>query len=142
MSISQLKAAITIRRPPTMVFAELTDFRKWPRWQGGLARVEQVSAGPLQVGSQLRQTRASGNPRESLIEVTLLIPDRVLGLNSPSRPIAWHGTFTIEPVEDNCQLTLQFEIRATGLAGIFSDLIVRLTLKQELKMFKAMVETA
>ena len=140
--MSQLKAAITIRRPPTKVFAELTDFSKWPRWQGGLARLEQVSAGPLQVGSQLRQTRTSGNPRESLMEVTHLIPDRVLGLNSPSRPIAWHGTFTVEPIEGNSQLTLQFEIRATGLAGILADLIIRLTLNQELKMFKAMVETA
>jgi hypothetical protein len=75
------------------------------------------------------------------MEVTHLIPDRVLGLNSPSHPIAWHGTFTIEPIEGNSQLTLQFEIRATGLAGILSDLIIRLTLNQELKMFKAIVET-
>ena len=140
--MSQLKAAIIIRRPPAQVFAELTDFSKWPRWQGGLARVEQVSAGPLQVSSQLRQTRTSGNPRESLMEVTHLIPDRVLGLNSPSRPISWHGKFTIEPTGDNSQLTLQFEIRATGLAGFLADLIIRLTLNQELKMFKAMVETA
>ncbi len=140
--MSELKAAITIKRPPAQVFLVLTDFSKWPRWQGGLARVEQVSAGPMQVGSQFRQVRMGGNPAESLMEVTQLVPNKVLGLNAPGRPIAWHGTFTIEPVGNNSKLTLLFHIRAIGLAAMIADLIIRLTLQQELKMFKAMVEAA
>ena len=103
--------------------------------------MEQVEGGPLQVGSQLRMVRMDNKPAVSTMEITHLIPGKVLGLNSPGRPIAWHGTFTIEPIENNSRLTLQFDTHAKGLAGIMADLIIRLTLQQELKTFKAIVES-
>jgi hypothetical protein len=74
------------------------------------------------------------------MEVTHLVPNQMLGLKSPSRPLSWQGAFTLQPVGDGTQLTLQFEIQATGLAGLVSNLIIRLTLQQELRAFKAMVE--
>ena len=135
-----LKASIIINRLPTDTFSGLIDFTRWPRWQGGLASVELISPSPLQIGSQLRQTCMGGNAAVSIMEVTHLVPNQLLGLKSPSRPIYWQGTFTLEPVDDDTRLTLQFEIQATGLTGFFSDQIIRLTLPQELKAFKAMVE--
>ena len=74
------------------------------------------------------------------MEVTHLVPNQVLGLKSPGRPLSWQGAFTLEPVDIGTRLTLQFEIQASGLAGLISDLIIKLTLKQELKTFKALVE--
>jgi uncharacterized membrane protein len=139
--MSKLKATILIDRPPDQVFAELVNFNHWPRWQGGLASVEQVEDGPLEVGSQLKMVGLDNKPAVSTMEVTHLIPDKMLGLNSPGRPITWQGTFTIEPIENNSRLTLQFDIRAKGLAGIIADLIIRLTLQQELRTFKAIVES-
>jgi uncharacterized membrane protein len=138
--MSKVNASIIIDCPAAEVFAGLTDFGKWPLWQGGLVSVDQMSAGPLQVGSQLRQTRKGGSPTESVIEVTHLVPNQMLGLKSPGRPLSWQGAFTLEPVDDVTRLSLQFELRAAGLAGFISNLIIRLTLKQELKTFKAMVE--
>jgi carbon monoxide dehydrogenase subunit G len=138
--MSKLIRNIMINRPPAEVFAELTDFATWPKWQGGLESVEQISPGPLQVGSQIRQIRQSGKPTESLIEVTRLVPNQMLGVKSPSRPLAWDGDFTLQPVDDGTQLTLQFEIQSAGLVGFLSDLIIRLTLGQELRTFKALVE--
>ena len=138
--MGKLKRNIIINRPPAEVFAGLTNFGTWPLWQGGLVSVDQISAGPLQIGSQVRQIRKSGNPTESLMEVTHLVPNQMLGLKSPGRPLAWQGAFTLEPVDGGTQFTLQFEIQATGLVGLISDLIIRLTLQQELRTFKAIVE--
>jgi hypothetical protein len=77
---------------------------------------------------------------ESIMEVTQFVPNEILSLKSSSRPFSWQGSFMLESANDGTRLTLQFEIQATGLAGLISDLIIRLTLQQELKTFKAMVE--
>ena len=139
--MSTLKSSIIINRPPHEVFTGLTHFDQWPRWQGGLISVVQISPGPLAVGSQLRQVRSSGNPKESLIEVTRLVPDQMLGVKSPSPPLAWQGIFTLESLDTNTRFGLEFKIEASGLTGLIGYLIIRLTLKQELKTFKALVET-
>ena len=139
--MSQLKASIIINRSPAEVFTGLTNFSQWPRWQGGLASVEQISPGPLQVGSQLRQVRSSGKPKESLIEVTRLVPNQLLGVKSPSQPLAWQGIFALESIDTSTRFGLEFKIEASGLTGLIGYLIIRLTLKQELKTFKTLVET-
>jgi carbon monoxide dehydrogenase subunit G len=136
----KLKANVAINRPPTEVFAGLTDFGTWPKGQGGLVSVDQISAGPLQVGSQIRQIRKGGKPTESLMEVTHLVQNQILGVKSQGRPLSWNGTFALEPVDGGTQLTLQFEIQTTGLVGLISYLIIRLTLQQELRAFKAITQ--
>ena len=74
--------AIIINRPPAEVFAWLTDFDKWPQWGGGnLVSMKQVSAGPLQAGSQLRQVNQTGRkPTETLVQVTDFVPDQTFGI--------------------------------------------------------------
>jgi hypothetical protein len=139
--MSKLKANIIINRPPTEVFAGLINIGQWPRWQGGLISVDQISPGSLQVGAQIRQIRSSGNPKESLIEVTRLVPNQMLGVKSPSPPLAWQGVFTLESLDASTRFALEFEIQASGLSGLIGHLTIRLTLKQELKTFKALVET-
>ena len=138
--MNTLKANIIINRPPPEVFAGLTNFSQWPHWQGGLISVEQISPGPLAVGSQLRQVRSSGDPKESLIEVTRFVPDQMLGVKSPSPPLAWQGTFTLEPLDTHTRFGLEFKIEASGLTGLIGYLIIRLTLEQELKTFKTLIE--
>jgi hypothetical protein len=49
--------------------------------------------------------------------------------------------FTLEPLGMSTRFGLEFEIQASGLAGLIGDLIIRLTLKQVLKTFKTLVET-
>lgn len=78
--MSPLKVNTIINRPPAEVFAGLIHFGKWPLWPGGLVNVDPVSPGPLQVGSQIRQIRTSGKPAESIMEVTQLILNQLLGL--------------------------------------------------------------
>lgn len=121
---AQADVSILIDRPPDDVFARLIDFGTWPQWGGGnLISMEQVSAGPLQVGTQLRQMNGTGNKAiETLVQVTQLVPGRALGIERPDL----RGTFTLEPVATGTRLSASFEVEATG----FSALMYRLLLKQ------------
>ncbi len=134
----KIDTAIVINRPPAQVFARLTDIGEWPTWGGDLVSMEQISAGPLQVGSQIRQvTRRGRKPSESLVEVTELVPDQRLGIKEP----VLEGTFTLDPVEVGTRLNARFEVEAAGLMALMYRLMLKQFAANDLRKFKKMVES-
>ena len=131
-------AAIIINRPPAEVFAWLTDFDTWPQWGGGnLVSMKQVSAGPLQAGSQLRQVNQTGRkPTETLVQVTDFVPDRTFGIERPNL----RGTFTLEPVMTGTQLNAVFEVDAAGLSALMYRLFIKRFVMNDLRKLKALIE--
>ena len=132
--------SIVINRPPAEVFAWLIDFDQWPQWGGGnLVSVEQISTGPLQVGSQLRQVNKTGRkPTETLVQVTQLMPDQTLGFERPNL----HGTFTLEPIEVGTRLNASFKVEASGLSALMYRLFLKQFVASDLRKFKALVEAS
>ena len=132
-------AAIIINRPPAEVFAWLTDFDTWPQWGGGnLVSMKQVSAGPLQAGSQLRQVNQTGRkPTETLVQVTDFVPDQTFGIERPNL----RGTFTLEPVLTGTQLNAVFEVNAAGLSALMYRLFIKRFVMNDLRKLKALIET-
>lgn len=132
--------SIIINRPPAEVFAELINFGTWPQWGGrNLVSMEQVLAGPLQVGSQLRQVNKTGHkPTETLVQVTEFVPDQTFGIERPNL----RGTFTLEPVEIATQLNASFEIEATGLSALLYRIFLKQFVTSDLRKFKALVEAS
>ena len=130
--------AIIINRPPAEVFAWLTDFDTWPQWGGGnLVSMKQVSAGPLQAGSQLRQVNQTGRkPTETLVQVTDFVPDRTFGIERPNL----RGTFTLEPVMTGTQLNAVFEVDAAGLSALMYRLFIKRFVMNDLRKLKALIE--
>lgn len=138
--MSKLEYTLMISRPPAEVFTWLTDFSKWPQWARGLASMEQVSAGPVDVGSIIREVWKGANPTESQIwEITHLVPNQLLGMKTSGRSVSANGTFALAAVDTATRLIVQFEIHTTGLLGII-NVITKLTAKQELNKLKALVE--
>jgi hypothetical protein len=134
-----INAHIMIHQPLTKVFAWLTDIEKWPQWGGNLVSMEQISAGSLQIGSQIRQVTKSGRKlAESIVEVTEYVPGRRFGIKGPTL----EGTFTLEPVGASTLLNARFVVQTMGPMA----LMYRLTLKQfvmgDLRKFKKIVESA
>ena len=131
-------AAIIINRPPAEVFAWLTDFDTWPQWGGGnLVSMKQVSTGPLQAGSQLRQVNQTGRkPTETLVQVTDFVPDRTFGIERPNL----RGTFTLEPVMTGTQLNAVFEVDAAGLSALMYRLFIKRFVMNDLRKLKALIE--
>jgi hypothetical protein len=132
--------SIIINRPHAEVFAWLADFDRWSQWGGGnLVSMEQVSAGPLQVGSQLRQVNKTGRkPTETLAQVTDFVPDQTLGIDRSNL----HGTFTLEPIEIGTRLNASFEVEATGLSALIYRLFLKQFVTSDLRKFKALVEAS
>lgn len=50
---SEFSASSEINAPAEQVWALVNDFDEWPRWIGGIKRIEQLSPGPLGKGSRL-----------------------------------------------------------------------------------------
>ena len=132
--------SIIINCPPAEVFAWLTDFGKWPQWGGGnLVSMKQVSAGPLQVGSQLRQVNQTGRkPIETLVQVTEFVPDQTFGIERPNL----RGTFTLEPVKTGTQLNAVFEVDATGLSALMYRMFIKQFVTNDLRKLKALIEAS
>src|SRR5512139_1704200 len=112
----QASVSVIINRPPAEVSAWLTDFGQWPQWGGGnLVSMEQISPGPLQVGSQFRQVNKLGQqPKETLVHVTHWVPDQALGIERPNL----RGTFALEPIETGTRLRADFAVGATGFSAL------------------------
>jgi len=132
--------SIIINRPPAEVFAGLINFGKWPQWGGGnLVSMEQISTGPLQVDSQLRQVNQTGRkPTETLVQVTDFVPDQTLGIERSNL----RGTFTLEPVEIATRLNASFEVDATGLSALIYRIFLKQFVTSDLRKFKALVEAS
>lgn len=130
----QTSVSISINCPPPEVFGELINFSRWPQWGGGsLVSMEQVSAGPLQVGAQLRQVNGTGDKAtETLVQVTQLAPRWTLGIARPDL----HATFTLEPVETGTRLNAAFEVEATGFRALMFRLLLKQFVIADLRKFK------
>ena len=72
-----------IARPPSEVFAALTDVERYPDWliASGIVRVERLDAGPLAAGSRLRISQTVAG-RSTVLDgtVTVLAPGAGFGL--------------------------------------------------------------
>lgn len=114
-------AKATLEQTPVEVWAYLTDLDNAGEWMRGVDGLEQVSPGPLQVGSCLR-FRSRGRVRET--RVTALIPCERLALTSIQGGITATYTYMLAPEGDGTELTLEATCTATGLWKLVHPLIV------------------
>jgi carbon monoxide dehydrogenase subunit G len=69
------ESTVTVDKPPAEVFPWLLDADKVPQWMSGLDAYEPLEAGPLRVGSRIRQDlTVSGQQLHFVMEVARLQP--------------------------------------------------------------------
>jgi hypothetical protein len=128
-----------IHRPPHEVFAWLTTLEKWDQWGGNVLSMEQISDGPLQVGSRIRQVTKGGRKTSgSILEVTHYVSDQSFGIKS----LQLEGTFTLEPLEADTRLNARFDVEATGLMALLYKLMLKRFVMNDLRQFKKLVESS
>jgi Polyketide cyclase / dehydrase and lipid transport len=64
--------SVTIRRPPSEVFAFLVDPANIPKWNYAIDSARQVSPGPVGVGTRIQQTRSVPRPTTEELMITEL----------------------------------------------------------------------
>ncbi len=86
--MAEIVESIEISRHPEEVFSYVTDFSRFPDWQGGVVSARREGDAPLAVGSRAVVTRRAG-PRElaRTEEITELRPPRTWAVRGVGGPI-------------------------------------------------------
>src|SRR5207249_1443079 len=117
--------AITLQlaQPVEQVFAFLTDTRNLPAWQSDLIEIEQLTAGPLRAGTQVREVRRQG-PRqaENRAEVQVFELNCRFALKTTTQPEVT-VSYSFEPHAGGTQLTYEFAMLTSGLMLLLEPLI-------------------
>ena len=120
-----------IARPPSEVFAYVTDPAKLPTWQRNTVSVRQEGDGPIGVGTRLHEVhRAGGRELESVVEVSEFEPDRLFALRMIEGPLPLDGRITLAPTAAGTSLTFSGSGEPSGAMRLAGPLLGR-TLKRQ-----------
>jgi len=113
-----------IERTPGEVFAYVTDPAKLATWQTNTVSAVPETAGPLRVGSRIREVhRAPGGKKiHELVEVAAYEPDRVLGLRNVEGPPV-QGRIMLEPTECGTHFRFRVYGQPTGATRLVEPLL-------------------
>jgi carbon monoxide dehydrogenase subunit G len=90
----QMEHTVVIQRPPSEVFAYLTDVSKLPEWQTSAS--EATVEGEMRLGAHVHEVRSMlGKRAESTLEVSEFEPDRKFSLRVVSGPLPFEVRHTL-----------------------------------------------
>ncbi len=117
--------SITIDRPPSEIFAYVSDQTNAPRWQRGLHEVRRTSEGPIGVGTRHSFVRTlMGRRMEGTNEYTRYEPDRLVSFHASSGGWPLEASYIVEPVgSGRARLTSRIEMQAKGVFRLVAPLI-------------------
>jgi hypothetical protein len=142
--VKKVEVRVRIARAPDEVFAYTSAVETMPEWRGDVLEAEQLTDGPLAVGTRIRAgVKALGRPIGLVVEVTELEPGVMFGYRPVSGPLRTHNVYTFEPDAGGTLVTLNDEIEMSGIAGIFEPLVTRMVRRQyaaNLGRLKAILE--
>lgn len=103
---------------PDAAFAFIADLDNLPRWQSGVTGAEQLTDGPIAVGSVARVERSlMGQTIQADLTVTELDPPRRLVLATEVSGMKVDAILTLEPRDGGSHATFAMDIRGGGLFG-------------------------
>jgi uncharacterized protein YndB with AHSA1/START domain len=119
----QHEVTIHINRPVEQVFTFLADTKNLRTWQSGLVENEQLTEGPLRVGSRFREVRRTG-PRNSEIqaEMTVFEPNKRFATKTLTKPQVT-VSYTFDEENGGTRLTHKFVMITSGFMRLLEPLI-------------------
>ena len=106
-----------IARPPSEVFAYMTDASKLATWQKNT--ISAVPDGPMGLGTKIREVHSApgGKRIETLVEVVEYESDRTFGMRI-TEGIPVHGQITLEPTDTGTHFRFRVYSEPTGMPRI------------------------
>jgi uncharacterized protein YndB with AHSA1/START domain len=116
-----------IARPVSDVFALVTDPSQLATWQTNTVSATQEGAGPLGVGTRVREVHRVPGGKElvSLVEVSEYEPDRAFGLRMIEGALPIDARITFEPTEQGTRLRFRAHGQPTGPMRLAQPLLRR-----------------
>jgi uncharacterized protein YndB with AHSA1/START domain len=125
-----------IARPPTDVFAHVTDPAKLATWQTNTISAVAEDNQPIRLGTRVREVHRGpgGKQFASLVEVSEYEPDRVFALRTLEGTLPIHARITFDQTEAGTRLQLDAHGQPTGPMRLAQP-VLRLTLKRQFAGF-------
>ena len=119
----QREVTIHINRPVEQVFTFLADTKNLRTWQSNLVENEQLTKGPLRVGSRFREVRRTG-PRNSEIqaEITVFEPNKRFATKTLTKPQVT-VSYTFDEENGGTRITYKFVMITSGFMRLLEPLI-------------------
>jgi uncharacterized protein YndB with AHSA1/START domain len=130
--VIHIEGEIVIKRPPEVVFDFVADERNEPRFNPQMLRAEQVSPGPIGLGTRFRaEVTSRSGPVEMVIAFTAFERPRRLASSTRMAAMDIRGTLTFEPVPEGTRMGWHWELAPRGLVKLLTPLVARLGRRQE-----------
>jgi uncharacterized membrane protein len=138
---------IIIRRPAAIVASFAMNPDNAPRWYSNIGSVEWQTSKPVRVGSRLRFVARFLMKRLAYTyEITELVPDRRLRMQTTEGPFPMETTYEFEPVtEAGCRVRLRNRGEPSGFAAFltpFLSMAIRSANQKDLARLRTTVERA
>jgi len=138
------EAQVTIDRPPSEVFAYLTDPEKLPEWQA-TALEGHLESGRLEKGARATEVRQIlGRRMESTMHVTEYEPDRRFEAELVSGPVTFRISHLLEPENGGTKVSFAFEGESAGYFPVAEPVVERQVQRQvadDFRRLKLVLET-
>ena len=127
-----IEGEIAIARPPEAVFDFVADERNEPRFNPQMLSIEQLTPGPIGLGTRFRAKVASrGRLVKIVIEFTAFERPRRLASATRMSGMDIRGTLTFDPVPEGTRMRWHWELAPRGLLKLLTPLIARMGRQQE-----------
>ena len=141
----RITETVHVDRPPSDVWAVVSDLGTHTEWRPALVELRQISEGQLVVGSRIREVlRWRRRAIEIEDVVTALEPERRLGIAGGWSAADFEVDFLLEPERDGTRVTMDWPLRPKSfllkLVAPFLGRTMRRATREELALLKAYVE--
>ncbi|MEU4290301.1 SRPBCC family protein [Kribbella sp. NPDC026596] len=136
---------ITIDRPPTEVFAYLSNLENLPRWNYALAETRQLAPGPPGVGTRYLQTRTIPVHTEESLEITEFTPPHNLTIQGTLNAFPANLTYTLHPTANATTLTNTIDLHPPRPLNLLAPIAlsrIKSAVAENLAVLKQLLEHA
>lgn len=131
-----IEGEIVINRPVEEVFDFVADERNEPRYNPRMRRAEQISDGPIGVGTRFRaETVSIGRTVEIVIEFTGYERPRRLEEIAHVSSMDLQGSLRFDPVPEGNRMRWSWDLEPRGILKPMSPLVARMGRRQEQRIW-------
>lgn len=134
---------IDIDRQPGDVYEYLADLEHTPEWNWAITSSEKITAGPVAIGTQYRQTRSVPRQGIEVIEITGLEPGRRIDLAGTLGPFRSRLSYEFAARPTGTRLTNKVELEPRVPLGPFGNVLggrIRAAVGENLLVLKQLME--
>jgi carbon monoxide dehydrogenase subunit G len=136
--------SVHIDKPAADVFSFVSDFANDAKWQSGVVRSEQTSAGPLGKGTTGQTVQKfMGRELKNDLLVTTFEPPKRFGAKTTSGPVQFEVMCTLEEMGGGTHMTVHMEGEPGGFFKVAEGMVkneLNKSLDTDLAKLKQMLE--